>query len=231
MSNNKVQHHVFQEKDIQKLLKKYDFLAVKNDSRIICEALLLAKENKVKFITRDACQYLIVSEHFPQLNAEYWRDGEEKKDLWDGYKTIVMSDEEMSYMYSHPEENACDLNINEYAVIKLASSPSEIADIIKWDGVQTGVIKYNKIRSDYFGVIAPRNPQQEMLFDLLQNKNITVKVVRGMWGSGKTMLAFTHAIEMLKHGDIRKIVLIRNNIEVAGSQELGALPGLINWLY
>lgn len=51
---------LFPEKSIQKLIKKNKILSTKNDSRIICEALLLNKERPVIFVTQDACQYLIV---------------------------------------------------------------------------------------------------------------------------------------------------------------------------
>lgn len=64
-----------------------------------------------------------------------------------------------------------------------------------------------------------------MQFDLLQNRNIPVKVFRGPYGSGKTFLALVHATYYLKTHKFDKIVYVRNNIEVAGTQRLGALPG------
>jgi len=56
-----------------------------------------------------------------------------------------------------------------------------------------------------------------MLFDLLQNRNIPVKTVRGQFGSGKTFLALVHAINYVKWHKFDKIVYVRNNVEVAGS--------------
>jgi len=64
-----------------------------------------------------------------------------------------------------------------------------------------------------------------MLFDLLQNHDIPYKVIRGQYGSGKTFLALVHALNYVKWHRYEKIVFVRNNIEVAGSKELGALPG------
>ena len=74
-----------------------------------------------------------------------------------------------------------------------------------------------------------------MLFDLLQNRNIPVKTIRGQFGSGKTFLALVHAMNYVKWHTFDKIVYVRNNVEVAGSQKLGALPGeqeekLMPWL-
>ena len=51
MKDDTAMHQVFSEKDIEKIMKKNDFLAAKNDSRIICEALLLNKKYHVIFIT------------------------------------------------------------------------------------------------------------------------------------------------------------------------------------
>lgn len=64
-----------------------------------------------------------------------------------------------------------------------------------------------------------------MFFDMLQNRKIPIKLCRGRFGSGKTFLALVHAMNLLQAGNFKKLVYIRNNIEVFGSKELGALPG------
>jgi len=50
-------------------------------------------------------------------------------------------------------------------------------------------------------------------------------LVRGQYGSGKTFLALVHALNYVKFHRYDKIIFVRNNIEVRGSRELGALPG------
>ena len=70
----------------------------------------------------------------------------------------------------------------------------------------------------------------------MQNRKIPVKLARGQFGSGKTFLALVHAMNYIsKYHKFDKIVYVRNNVEVAGSQRLGALPGeqeekLMPWL-
>ena len=64
-----------------------------------------------------------------------------------------------------------------------------------------------------------------MFFDLLQDDNIPYKLVRGQYGSGKTFLALAHALHFVKNHKYDKIIFIRNNVDVAGSKDLGALPG------
>lgn len=225
MINTTYKTHIFSQKQINKLLKKYDFLAAKADSRIICEALLLNKIYNVIFITQDACQYLIVKERFPELKVEYYEEEKHKSNLWTGYKEITLSTSQLDSLYSSPEENILELNTHEYAIIHEYGKEDEISDIIKWNGKNYSTINYKPIRNDYFGTIKPRNSHQEMFFDLLQDHSIPIKLCRGGYGTGKSFCALVYALHQVQNGKFKKIVFIRNNIEVANSKALGALPG------
>ena len=74
-------------------------------------------------------------------------------------------------------------------------------------------------------VYTPRNDEQICAFDLLKDRKKTVKLLTGHWGTGKTLLLVTAALEAFKHGVFDKIIWIRNNVQVAGTKDLGALPG------
>ena len=63
-----------------------------------------------------------------------------------------------------------------------------------------------------------------MLFDLLQNDNIPVKLALGNYGSGKSSLMLSHALDAVQKGKFERIIFIRNNIEVKDTTPLGALP-------
>ena len=191
MINTTYKTHIFSQKQINKLLKKYDFLVAKADSRIICEALLLNKIYNVIFITQDACQYLIVKECFPELKVEYYEEEKHKSNLWTGYKEITLSTSQLDSLYSSPEENILELNTHEYAIIHEYGKEDEISDIIKWNGKNYSTINYKPIRNDYFGTIKPRNSHQEMFFDLLQDHSIPIKLCRGGYGTGKSFLCFS----------------------------------------
>lgn len=225
MINTTYKTHIFSQKQIDKLLKKYDFLAAKADSRIICEALLLNKIYNVNFITQDACQYLIVKERFPELKVEYYEEEKHKSNLWTGYVEVTLSTSQLDSLYSSPEENILELNTHEYAIIHEYGKENEISDIIKWDGKNYSTINYKPIRNDYFGTIKPRNPHQEMFFDLLQDHSIPIKLCRGGYGTGKSFCALVYALHQVQNGKFKKAIFIRNNIEVANSKALGALPG------
>lgn len=64
-----------------------------------------------------------------------------------------------------------------------------------------------------------------MAFDLLQNTSIKVKLLTSAWGSGKTLLALSYALEQVHQGNYQKLVFVRNNIIVADTKDIGFLPG------
>lgn len=219
---------------VEKLLSKSPTLQDNNDSRLICEARLLAASEKTnlgipedmnpkvfKFITADASQFLLAC-GWPQLHATYYNETSYKEALWKGYQEFHLTEAELASFYENSEKNTLNLKTNEYAIIYLEN---EIVDLIKWDGSKNEIIKYKPQNSDFFGKVAPLNDQQKFFFDLLQNRNIPVKVIRGQYGSGKTFLALVHALNYVTWHKFDKIVFVRNNVEVAGSQKLGALPG------
>ena len=74
-------------------------------------------------------------------------------------------------------------------------------------------------------VIVPRNDEQACAFDLMKDPSKTVKLLTGTWGTGKTLILVSAALEALKAGRFKKIVWIRNNVDVKGTKDLGALPG------
>lgn len=76
--------------------------------------------------------------------------------------------------------------------------------------------------------IKPRNDEQVCAMELMHNSKKTVKLLTGTWGTGKTMLLVTAALEALEHNVFERIVWIRNNVDVKDTKDLGALPGEVN---
>lgn len=73
--------------------------------------------------------------------------------------------------------------------------------------------------------IFPKNIEQIILMDMLRNKSITIMYVGGYFGTGKSFLTTTYAIEQLKKGKINKIVYVPNNSQTKDSMEIGTMPG------
>lgn len=133
------------------------------------------------------------------------------------------TEQDMAQFYEKINENSLDLKVNQYAL--LYSPDGNLVDRVKWNGEKYVAVSYRTINNDWFQKIKPRNVEQELAFDLLQDKNTTVKLLTGKMGSGKTFLCACHALNALKQGRFDKIVWLRNNVTVKDVPELGYLPG------
>lgn len=133
------------------------------------------------------------------------------------------TDTTLSAFYSEPHTNWFDCVENEYLLI--LDKDEKPIDEYKWDGNKYVRLRFKNIDNMFSGRIAPRNVQQRMAFDMLQDDKTTIKIMTGCFGSGKTMLMVTHALDFIAKEKFNKIVWVRNNIEVKDTTPLGALPG------
>lgn len=60
---------------------------------------------------------------------------------------------------------------------------------------------------------------------MLKNPDITIKLITGTWGTGKTMALVVAALEAVQAGEFERIIWVRNNVQVKDTDQLGALPG------
>lgn len=209
---------------IDKLLKKYNFLSNINDHRILLAAELTAKEQgkDIIFLTSDAAQYTFALQ-MPHLLATYCDSKNEAKEEWSGWSKCYPNEEEMTMLYTDPKINILKCKTNEFAEIYEGST---LKDVLFWTGREYRHLKYKDITNPYVQeTISPRNLEQKMAFDLLQNQSIKVKLLTSAWGSGKTLLALTYALEQINKGKYRKLIFVRNNIVVADTNDIGYLPG------
>ena len=61
--------------------------------------------------------------------------------------------------------------------------------------------------------------------DMLIDKQSKVKLVQGVYGSGKDYLMLNQALSLIEKGKFQKIVFIRPNVTVANVPEIGYLKG------
>lgn len=130
----------------------------------------------------------------------------------------------MAYSKDVEQKNLFDTPTNGYVLIPNADADGNTAGL-RWDGSRYVPIKYKNLNTAYSGKIKPLNNQQKLAFDLLQNDNITIKLLLGVYGSGKDFLMVNHAVDLIEKGKYDKIVWVRNNIEVKDTKEIGFLPG------
>lgn len=74
-------------------------------------------------------------------------------------------------------------------------------------------------------VVSAKNDEQVCVIDMLHDREKTIKLLTGTWGVGKDYLMVSAALEALEHNIFDKIVWIRNNVRLADTPDLGALPG------
>lgn len=144
-------------------------------------------------------------------------------DEYTGYKDVTLSDEEMSHFYLHINENIYNSLLNEYLIIR--KSDGEVVDYRKWNGEEYHPLSYKQINSRFMGKIKQKNPQQVLAFDMLQDKEETIKIISGKFGSGKDYLMIANALKLIEDGKFEKLIYVRNAIGVKDVSEIGFIPG------
>ena len=224
IESERICYNIYPQKILNKLLKQFNFLNDINDHKIICEAEQLGKEvnAKILFLTSDGAQYLL-AQWMPHLEAIFYNPEKKEMEEYPGWKDYSPSEQELTTLYSMPHNNTLESNTNEFAKIY---ENGELKDVLFWTGNEYRNLKYKDMKNPYLNeTLKPRNLEQKMAFDLLQNQNIRVKLLTSAWGGGKTLMALTYALEQVAKGKYSKLIFVRNNIIVADTNDIGYLPG------
>ena len=171
LESNNISYGIVDQKKVNKILKKYNFLSDINDHRLLCEAILLnATHNiEVNFITSDICLYLF-ARHFKELNPIFYSNKTNENnydDSYNGWSKYYPTEEHFALLYSNPEMNILNAKTNEFAEIY---EDSNLRDVLFWTGKNYRPLKYKEMKNPYLNeTLKPRNLEQKMAFDLLQN--------------------------------------------------------------
>ena len=112
---------------------------------------------------------------------------------------------------------------NEYLIATDASGA--VVDYFKVGANGQEQVRFPIIKNNYIGEIKPRNPQQYCAMDLLLDRTVPFKIIRGVYGSGKDFLMFNAALELIERDMFKKIIYIRPHVGVGDLPDIGALPG------
>lgn len=200
-------------------LKDYKFTLDDDFSSNYVDNILLqvAVDNGYGIITNDRLLRL----KCPLYNIPVINPKSANADVYQGYRFVDMSEQEMAYFYNNMGKNIYDLLINEYIIIR--DQNQKTVDKYRWDGfchMPLKMPRWDKKDKQVY----PENDLQECALDLLNNPDIHVKFILGTYGSGKTFLATKIAVHKLKEkGEHAKIMVIRNPI--GSGEEVGFLPG------
>ena len=213
--------------EIKSIISSY-YLDETPDNIILASACYYSKEISPVLVCTDDLNCKFISRNIFHLTTKGTNEINLVKNIdeYIGYKDITLSDEEMSYFYLHLDENIYDCIVNEYLIIR--KSNGEVVDYRKWNGEEYKVISYKQISSRFLGKIKPRNPEQTLAFDMLQDKNITINILSGRFGSGKSMIMISNALKMIEDGKFDKLIFVRNPVIVHNITDVGYIPGTLN---
>ena len=188
--------------DTYDLVDKYK-LPIDNDNLIIacCKQLEIIEDNVI-LISNDLCMRLIAKDIFKIKVKSYKTD--KTKELYKGFKEVVLSDDKLAYFYEHQTENQFENLINEYLIID--DKDSNPIDAYKWtnDGYQH--LSDRGIRSETLGSLKPLDYYQNCAFDSVNKNDFTV--LFGRAGAGKTSIPLYYLQSQLEKGKIKKIYII-----------------------
>ena len=197
-----------------------DGFTLTNDAKIIACARHFAKEHpedEVIFVTNDTICRHIAQMYLPVEKIE------SDNYIYDGYKEIYMSEDEMAEFYANPEANPYDLQINEYLLVY--NLDGECVDRLCWTGEEYRHLNYETFSSNFFGNIKPYKGDvyQQLAADSFSNNQITM--IKGPAGSGKTFLSLGYLMHKLERNRIDKIIVFCNTVATKNSAKLGYYPG------
>ena len=210
---------------IKRFIKHHPCLMDIPDHNILASAFFLQQEKneEVTFITSDASLYNICAASIANIRCYYWIKKEKPIEEYTGWRKFTPNEEELVSLYSNPNVNILQANINEYCEI---FENEELKDVLRWTGDKYVPLKWNNFKNNFLNKkVQPYNLEQKMAFDLLQNMDIPVKILYGVPGSGKDYLMLLHALDLIQKGIMEKIIFIRNLVPFKDAPEIGFLAG------
>lgn len=144
-------------------------------------------------------------------------------ETYNGYKELELTDDQFVQLYIDGRIEGYDFKENEYLLAK--NLDGEIVDTLVNKNGRLQKVLYQTLNNTYLGKIKPRNPQQGLTIDLLLDPDTKIKVIKGVYGSGKDYLMLSAALQLIEKGKFEKIVFVRPNVSVRGLPDIGALPG------
>lgn len=132
------------------------------------------------------------------------------------YKGFVeLKEEEFSDFYS---ENKINRKIFENEYIIVAN------ELYCYQNGFYRRVDYPIFENKWAGKIVTKDIYQRAAVDMLDDKTSKVKIIRGVYGSGKDYLMFNKALSLVDKGEYEKIVFIRPNVTLAHVPQIGYLP-------
>ena len=146
---------------------------------------------------------------------------EDEEENYKGYIEIYGTEDEIDQqLYDLMQANT--LKVNQYVIIHERSFDSDEYELFasRWNGKDFEEVMMPKKKYP----IQPLNGPQLCAIDLMNRKDIPIKIICGGYGAGKTMIAVKCAEELVENYQYNKLMLVRNPVP-ADDIDIGALPG------
>ena len=183
------------------LAKKKDYIVVSNDLNVIIKC----KARKVQCQTYDKVETNYTGVRYQDFTLD--------ENLYNHHLDLLIEREVPPF----------PMRENEFLIIHDQNGKGICNFIYKENKLK--LLSGHGFKSEYVGKVTPRNLEQDCLMELLQNKDISILAATGEYGTGKSFLLTTFALQQLDRGNIDKIVYVPNNSIVENTRELGTLPG------
>lgn len=142
---------------------------------------------------------------------------------YNGYQELALTNDQFAKIYTDGTLEGYEFKENEYLIAR--NDDGEVVDKFQQKHGRLERVQYQTLNNSYLGKIKPRNDQQELTIDLLLDSDTKIKVIKGVYGSGKDYLMLSAALQLIEKGKFDKIVFVRPNVSVRGLPDIGALPG------
>jgi len=145
---------------------------------------------------------------------------EDNKEIYTGYKEVILSEEELAEHYQNPI-NRWDLLNNEFFIIR--DNNNQIIDKQKWTDKGFITIGNKPFKSIYFPDFKPKDTYQMLAMDSLIKDDLTL--LFGKAGVAKTYLSLSWIMQNIHTCKIGKCVIVFNPVKLRNNEQLGYYSG------
>ena len=152
----------------------------------------------------------------------FFKNKEEVKEL-DFYKKVIVSYDEIEKLGDRKiEELDSDFKPNNFSYGFLQEFSDHMVLAVVKNG-KTEILDETELRNQ---IITPLNKEQLFFSHSINDPFYNIIVVEAKAGSGKTLLALSGAMKLVRRKEFKKIIYIRNSIEsLDKGEDVGYLPG------
>lgn len=185
------------------------------DNKIIAFAIeICAFDHDAFLLSSD--HGMILKAQGQKVRAKFYEFDRHK--LYTGIFNVTGSAESINAFFQDIEDgkNSNGLLENQYVIV--TQTDGKVSEYKYSNG------KLKRLKIPTVEGFKPLNSEQRCAFDLIFDKDIPIKVLVGVAGSGKSMIATRLGLYLVKYkGDYGKFLMVRNPI--GSGEDPGALPG------